>query len=259
MPEQGITERSDLRRAVLPVLDLMGGHIVRGVGGRRNEYRPITSRLTESSEPLAVARALRDHFGFSRLYVADLDGITTGQVQHETIQQLVSDGFELLLDCGAANPTDVRQLLDVGVHRAVLGLESFHSPAQLAEVLQASPRESVVFSLDLKNGRPIADPSRWPSDPIQVANFACERGVDQLIILDLAAVGMRNGIVTAELCRAVRKQHPRVTLITGGGIRSVDEIEAAVACGANQVLVATALHDGSLLLSSSMLRDRHMR
>jgi phosphoribosylformimino-5-aminoimidazole carboxamide ribotide isomerase len=139
-----------------------------------------------------------------------------------------------------------------------LGLESFHAPGQLAEVLQASPRETVVFSLDLKDGRPIADPSQWPSDPIQLANFACERGVDQLIILDLAAVGMQNGLATAELCRAVREKHPQLTLITGGGIRSAEEIEAAVAFGANQVLVATALHDGGLLPSFTMLQDRHV-
>src|SRR5437660_464634 len=30
---------------VLPVLDLLGGQVVRGVGGQRHQYRPVVSRL----------------------------------------------------------------------------------------------------------------------------------------------------------------------------------------------------------------------
>jgi phosphoribosylformimino-5-aminoimidazole carboxamide ribotide isomerase len=60
---------------VVPVLDLKGGHVVHGVGGRREEYRPVVSRLTDSSAPADVATAFRDRFGLSELYVADLDDI----------------------------------------------------------------------------------------------------------------------------------------------------------------------------------------
>ena len=60
---------------VVPVLDLKDGIVVRGVGGRRDEYRPIVSRLTSSCQPLDVAEAFRDHFGLSELYLADLDAI----------------------------------------------------------------------------------------------------------------------------------------------------------------------------------------
>src|SRR5579872_5647704 len=46
---------------IVPVLDLLGGVVVRGVGGRRREYRPVVSRLTPSCDPLDVARAFADH------------------------------------------------------------------------------------------------------------------------------------------------------------------------------------------------------
>ena len=60
---------------ILPVLDLKQGLVVHGVAGRRDEYQPIVSRLTNSARPLDVAKALREHFGFDQLYLADLDAI----------------------------------------------------------------------------------------------------------------------------------------------------------------------------------------
>jgi len=60
---------------ILPVLDVMGGVVVRGIAGRRSEYRPIVSRLTASTDPGDVAEAFRQHFGFDQLYLADLDAL----------------------------------------------------------------------------------------------------------------------------------------------------------------------------------------
>ena len=41
---------------ILPVIDLMQGCVVRGIGGRREEYRPIESRLARDSRPVSVGR-----------------------------------------------------------------------------------------------------------------------------------------------------------------------------------------------------------
>ena len=61
---------------IIPVLDLLKGQIVRGIAGQRQEYRPIVSKLSASSNPLDVARAFRDHLNFTLFYLADLDAIT---------------------------------------------------------------------------------------------------------------------------------------------------------------------------------------
>src|SRR5262249_61384230 len=60
---------------LIPVLDVRDSMVVRGVGGRRSEYRPVVSRLTSSTAPLDVARALVDSFHPRELYLADLDAI----------------------------------------------------------------------------------------------------------------------------------------------------------------------------------------
>jgi phosphoribosylformimino-5-aminoimidazole carboxamide ribotide isomerase len=60
---------------LIPVLDLKRGVVVRGVGGRRDEYRPVESVVSRSADPVDVACGLRERFGFREFYIADLDAI----------------------------------------------------------------------------------------------------------------------------------------------------------------------------------------
>ena len=60
---------------VIPVIDLLNGRAVHAVGGRRAHYQPIQSILHASSDPIPLARALRDSLGLQTLYLADLDAI----------------------------------------------------------------------------------------------------------------------------------------------------------------------------------------
>ena len=85
---------------VIPVLDLLNGVVVRGVGGRRDEYRPVQSVLTSSVLPRDVAQAFQKRLGLTTLYVADLDALLHQQPNADVCQQLASDGFELWIDAG---------------------------------------------------------------------------------------------------------------------------------------------------------------
>src|SRR5262245_41095918 len=100
---------------ILPVLDLLRGQVVRGVAGRRAEYRPIVSRLVAGAAPLAVARALREQFGFAELYLADLDAIAGAPPALPLYRQLQTEGFRLWVDAGLQSEIDAGPLLDAGV------------------------------------------------------------------------------------------------------------------------------------------------
>src|SRR6266852_5792472 len=111
---------------ILPVLDLMQGQIVRGIAGRRDEYRPIVSRLIDSAAPLAVARAFRTHFGFDELYLVDLDAIQNGQPAFEVYDRLRREGFRLWIDAGLRTGHDdaLASLLETDAAGILVGLES---------------------------------------------------------------------------------------------------------------------------------------
>src|SRR5689334_6070000 len=109
---------------IVPVLDVMGGLVVRGAGGRREEYRPVVSRLTASCAPLDVARAFREHYGLNELYIADLDAIGRADPDHRLYEALRRDGFALWVDAGVREVARARALTQIGIESVVIGLET---------------------------------------------------------------------------------------------------------------------------------------
>ena len=62
---------------IVPVLDLVNGQVVRGIAGRRQEYRPIASALCPNAQPTTLAKSLVGELALREAYVADLDAIPT--------------------------------------------------------------------------------------------------------------------------------------------------------------------------------------
>ncbi len=231
---------------VLPVLDLLGGQVVRGIGGRRYEYRPVVSRLTPSSRPLDVAEAFRVHFGLGELYIADLDAIAGAPPAVATYAALRDRGFRLWVDAGVRDAATARPLGAASVEGVVVGLETVAGPAALGAVASEVGHRS-VFSLDLKDGTPLGDRAAWDgADAPAIADRAVAAGVRRLIVLDLARVGGGAGTGTEDLCRQLAMSHPGVEILAGGGVRGPGDLRRLRDSGVAGVLVASALHDGRL-------------
>jgi phosphoribosylformimino-5-aminoimidazole carboxamide ribotide isomerase len=231
---------------VLPVLDLLAGQVVRGVGGRRHEYRPVVSRLTPSCRPLDVAEAFRTRFGLRELYVADLDAIAGAPPALETYAALHAGGFRLWVDGGVRDAATACPLAAAGMEGVIVGLENVAGPAALREVT-AELGQRVVFSLDLKDGIPLGDRAAWDAaDGRAIAARAVAVGVRRIIVLDLARVGGGVGTGTEDLCRDLVVSYPGVEILAGGGVRGPDDVRRLRDCGVAGVLVASALHDGRL-------------
>jgi len=246
--------------------------VVRAVAGRRSEYRPLVSRLTGSTDPLAVADAIRGKFGWSEFYVADLDAIaargSAGNVPHYA--RLRDAGFNLWLDAGIRDAADADRISSQA-ERVIVGSETLRDLASWREVILRLGPERAVFSLDLRDGRPLLPSCSLPScgkgsgcgggtstphpDPptqggrgpeaLMIADQVIADGGRHLIVLDLAHVGTGGGPATEAICAAVIRQHPGVAIYTGGGIRGCDDIRRLQAIGVAGVLLASALHDGS--------------
>lgn len=234
---------------ILPVLDLLHGQIVRGVAGRRDEYRPIVSKWIDSAAPRAVAEALCTRFGFKTFYLADLDAIQGDPIALATYQNLHAMGLVLWIDAGISSTLSpaLTEILKIEPFCAVVGLETVDGPAALAQILDATDKRRIVFSLDLKSGQPLIRASTWKeNDPWAIATQAIEMGIERLIILDLGRVGVGDGVGTEDLCARMKMAYPKVQLIAGGGVRGIDDVLRLQDIGVDYVLVASALHDGRI-------------
>jgi len=230
---------------MIPVLDLMHGTVVRGIAGQRDSYQPIQSQLTDSANAVDVATAIRDTFGLYELYVADLDAIVFGKANEQTIRDLTDEGFRLLLDVGIRSAADIESYKNSAVDSVVVALESIDSIEVVVAAIDQLGSKRTVFSVDMNHGRPITRISEWQdADPLRIIDEIVDCGVERLILLDLAAVGMGTGIPTLQLCQSVRSRHSHLRIVTGGGVNSTDDLRAAKAAGADGLLIASALHDG---------------
>ena len=229
---------------IIPVIDLKGGHVVRAVGGRRDEYRPIRSRLVDSSCPELIARTFRDRLNLYELYVADLDAIAGAEPAWDVYRTLAGMDLGLMVDAGVRDVATAQAVQQAGSSGVVVGLETVRGPHMLREIIGRIGCDAVWFSLDLKNGQPLGDVSEWRGPcPLEIAIEVLELGVRRVIVLDLARVGERGGTGTEKLCLELLEVEPNLQLIVGGGIRGDDDLNRLEAIGVSGALVATALHE----------------
>ncbi len=236
---------------VLPVIDLQDHAVVRGVGGQRQLYRPIRSQLTPSANPGDVAKALHGFYGFRDIYVADLDAIAGAELDWPSYQAINSAGMRIWLDAGLCDRELARSLLTRVPHdwfqRIIIGLESLRDRRDLPPLVDVLGQERTVFSLDLRDGKPLTHIAPWRDwNPVDIMVDVAKAGIGSVIVLDLVAVGSRGGPSTSAVCRALRQAHPQLEIVSGGGVRNLDDTRSLLDAGCDRVMVASALHDGCL-------------
>lgn len=211
----------------------MGGHVVHAFAGRRDEYPPLKSVLSKSSQPEAVVEGLLAHYPFRRMYIADLDAIL-GRGDHQRIVEALRRTYpdlELWVDGGFADIDAASAWHAAGLGRPVMGSESLTG----FEARSVFPAQSLL-SLDFRGddflgpSSLMRDPGRWPED---------------VIVMTLARVGVGAGPDLERLMQ-VRSLNPACRLVAAGGVRHMEDLHALAATGASGVLLASALHEGRL-------------
>ena len=216
---------------IIPVIDLLNGQVVHARGGRRSDYAPVSSPLCPSSEPSAVLTALLRLHPFSIVYAADLGAMLGREPHDDTLARLVSQfpGVTFWLDSGRSQLVGCPPGM-----RTVIGTETGVSVATVMELTRSGA--DFVLSLDFSAAAFLGDPDIlrhpdcWPQD---------------VIIMHLASVGTARGpawpVVDDVIVQAGKRK-----FYVAGGVRDANDVAQAAARGIKGVLVATALHTGTL-------------
>ncbi len=239
----------EIASAVIPVLDLMIGQIVLARGGHRDQYTPIHTKLTTNSEPIAVARAMFGQTGCTCLYLADLDCYEGAKPNRRVYKELLQAGFNLWVDADWLSH-DRLDILDEEFAtysiRPIVSTEAMSNEAQferLGKLVEKAGRP--IFSIDAK-GESIVTRSEAIAafSPVELAKRAADHGVESMIYLNLESVGTDRGVQpTIETINQIKTELPGVNLISGGGVRAIDDAIELLEAGCHHVLVASAIHD----------------
>jgi len=219
---------------IIPVIDVMRGKVVHAQGGLREQYPDLQSILTASTQPLQVVRDLITFASFPRIYIADLDAIESGQfnfpLYRELSQQFPDCSF--WTDAGVRTRDDCLGFAPYPNIVPIIGSETFVDAHCLAD---ANFRQKCILSLDFKQGFFLGDetllsqPKNWPN---------------YIIAMNLDRISSQQGpdlTLLAELSSQSNSQ-----IVAAGGVRDGNDLMQLKQLGIEQVLVASALHDGRI-------------
>jgi phosphoribosylformimino-5-aminoimidazole carboxamide ribotide isomerase len=220
---------------IIPVIDILGGMVVRANGGDREQYPLLQSRLTNSSEPQHVINDLLSWHPFTKIYIADLDAIDNKKRSHALYKDITHKfpKVDFWLDAGIRTQQCWQQFSVYPTVSPVIGSETLVESEWL---LIDKVRSNSVLSLDFKNGAFLGLP--------QLLKQA-ERWTERVIVMDLDNVGGEKGPNLDQISdlkqRALHSQ-----LVAAGGIRDSQDLVNLENGGIRLALVASALHDGSI-------------
>jgi cyclase len=115
-------------------------------------------------------------------------------------------------------------------------------------------KNRIIPCLDVKNGRVVKGTNfvdlRDAGDPVEQAKIYSDGGADEICFLDITASNENRDTIYEVVERTSKKCF--VPLTVGGGVRSIDDINKLLNCGADKVSINTAaVQNSEVIIESS--------
>ena len=236
---------------VIPAIDLRGGQVVRL---KQGDYAQQT---IYAGDPRALASRYADA-GARWLHLVDLDGARSGRLGNlAVIQSIAADGMAVQAGGGVREEADLQRLFDAGVQRVVLGSVAIRDPERVAGWLATYGADRLTVALDTRriDGRWTLPSAGWTEIEArtldELAPWYAARGARHLLCTDIDRDGMLAGF-NLDLYRHLADSVPQLAVQASGGVRSLDDIRAARAAGAQGVILGRALLEGRFSVEEAL-------
>ncbi|NLF68483.1 MAG: 1-(5-phosphoribosyl)-5-[(5-phosphoribosylamino)methylideneamino]imidazole-4-carboxamide isomerase [Candidatus Anammoximicrobium sp.] len=231
---------------IWPAIDLRGGNCVRLLQG---DY----SRETVfGCDPAAMARRWVAE-GARCLHLVDLDGARDGRsVNRDAIAAIVGAvDVPCELGGGIRDEETIRQMLDLGLTRLVIGTKALKDPAWFQEMCRRFPGR-LAAGIDARDGRVATDGWLATSEisATDLARLIAREPIAAIIYTDIARDGMMAGPNFAamdEMNRAVD-----VPVVASGGVTAADDVRRLADLGLTGCIIGRTLYEGKLTLSAAL-------
>jgi phosphoribosylformimino-5-aminoimidazole carboxamide ribotide isomerase len=231
---------------IIPAIDLRNGKCVRLIQGQYN--RQITYR----NDPVKQAREFSSA-GAQWLHIVDLDGAKVGRpVNTDTISAIATlEQFKIEVGGGLRDETSIKQLLDIGVERVIIGTKAVSDFEWFSQVTERFSGK-IVLGLDAR-GSKVATHGWTQDSPQHLLEFAAKAAklpLAAIIYTDITKDGMMTG-PNFDRTKAL-VQTVDVPVIASGGVGELSDIKKLAELGAEAVIIGRSLYEGTLKLSDAI-------
>jgi phosphoribosylformimino-5-aminoimidazole carboxamide ribotide isomerase len=227
---------------VIPAIDILNGKCVRLKQGRYD------AETVYSKDPLEIARKWESQ-GAKRLHVVDLDGARTGIPKNLEIIKDITKEIDIPVQTGGGirNFGKIKEMIDYGVDRIILGTSAVKNPNLLAEVCEKFA-DHIAVAIDAKEGKVATEGWTQVSkkDTLTLAKEAIGLGVKRFIYTEISRDGMLTGPNFEGIKNFVAQVN--VPVIASGGISSKEDIEKLKETGVEGCILGKALYEGKVSL-----------
>jgi len=231
---------------IIPAIDLHEGKCVRLYKG---DFGKVTHY---SDQPLEVARAYAG-MHVDDLHIVDLDGARTGSPQNaRVVRALCSDTpLAVQLGGGIREAENVRQWLENGVARCVIGSVAVTEPERVAAWIDEFGADRIVLALDvtIDEAGPVLATHGWTQSSglslWDLMDRYASIGARHLLCTDIGRDGAMTG-PNFDLYAEILGRYPQVRLQASGGVRNIADMEKLRDLGVPAAITGKALLDGKI-------------
>ena len=231
---------------IWPAIDLRGGKCVRL---RQGDYQQET---VFGDDPTAMAR----HWvalGAKYLHLVDLDGAREGRpVNVASVRAIVeASGVPCELGGGIRSEDSIKELLDLGLRRLVIGTLALREPKWFCRMCQKYP-EQLVLGIDARGDRVATE--GWIAQSVisvvELAGWFADQPIAALVYTDIATDGMLAG----PNLPAMRKMQAAVRwpVVASGGVTTKEDVAHLAAVPMAGCIIGRALYEGTLTLPEAL-------
>ncbi|MBD1832988.1 1-(5-phosphoribosyl)-5-[(5-phosphoribosylamino)methylideneamino]imidazole-4-carboxamide isomerase [Cyanobacteria bacterium FACHB-472] len=234
---------------VIPAIDLLEGRCVRLYQG---DYE--RSQVFDNN-PAHVAKLWVDQ-GATQLHIVDLDGAKTGSLVNRQAIEAILQAVQVPVQVGGGlrDKSAVRQLLDMGVERVILGTVAVEQPQLVEQLCQEFPGQ-IIVGIDARNGK-VATRGWLETSEVTAIDLAKQMqhlGTAAIIYTDIH----RDGTLSGPNLEALRELANAVSIpiIASGGVSSITDLLSLLALeplGVSGVIVGRAIYTGDVSLKSAI-------
>jgi phosphoribosylformimino-5-aminoimidazole carboxamide ribotide isomerase len=236
---------------IFPAIDLRGGKVVRLTQGDPNRQK------TYSQNPARVAGQMLDD-GAQWLHVVNLDAAfsESSTINFPIIQDLVKISIKhnanLQLGGGFRSSEMVKQAIEMGVSRVIIGSLAVKKPEFVHTLMQNYSADQIAVSLDGLNKKVMVSGWQEPTEAgiLETAKQLKISGLQWLIYTDIKRDGMQSGSDFESTLELV--QETGLNVIASGGVSSLNELVFLKNNGVAGAIVGKALYEGTVRLKDML-------
>ncbi len=230
---------------IFPAIDIKDKKCVRLIKG------DFENKTEYETSPVDQAAKYKDH-GFKNLHIVDLDGALTGKtVNLDIIKEIVSKyDFKIEIGGGVRNTESIKQYIDSGVEKVILGSGAIKNKEFLKESCEKF-KGQIALGLDAMDGN--LSVSGWKENlNINTIDFLKDvnnYGVSRIIYTDINRDGMKTSPNLDETVKIAELSNCPVVI--SGGVSSISDIKKAKELNNNKIegiIVGKAIYDGDIKL-----------